>query len=263
MENKPTNSRRKFLTDTAKGAALVVLSTSAAGTLLASCAGPKGLAAGAGLPKNPKDFFTGLDQSPLPYAYNALENHIDAKTMEIHYSKHAAAYSKALKEAVAAEDPSSAGRSDVIVNSYLPHISKYSVKMRNNAGGHYNHEMFWKSMRPAVADNKPSGELAAAIDNTFGSFANFKMQFTDAGKNRFGSGWAWLYRDSSNVLKIGSTPNQDNPLMDVSEIKGFPILGLDVWEHAYYLKYQNKRPDYIEHWWNVLNWEYIERRFNA
>ena len=135
--------------------------------------------------------------------------------------------------------------------------------MRNNAGGHYNHEMFWKSMQPKKMDNKPTGNLAASIEKTFGSFVNFKTQFSDAAKTRFGSGWAWLYLDNSSILKIGSTPNQDNPLMDTSDIKGFPILGLDVWEHAYYLKYQNKRADYIENWWNVVNWNYAELRFNG
>ena len=250
MENNTNNSRRKFLKDTAKGAAVITLSVSAASAFLESCAGPKAAMAS-------QKFTTGFDQSPLPYAYDALETHIDARTMEIHYTKHAAAYSKALKEAVQAEG----GDATKPVENILARISAYSIKMRNNAGGHYNHEMFWKSMRPATANNRPAGRLAAAIDKTFGSFANFKTQFTDAGKNRFGSGWAWLYTDTSGNLKIGSTPNQDNPLMDISEIKGFPILGLDVWEHAYYLKYQNKRPDYIEHWWNVVNWDYAGQRF--
>ena len=121
--------------------------------------------------------------------------------------------------------------------------------------------MFWKSMRPKQPDNKPTGSLLSTIEKQFASFANFKMQFSDAGKNRFGSGWAWLYADKNKVLKIGSTPNQDNPMMDVSDIKGFPILGLDVWEHAYYLKYQNRRPEYIENWWNVVNWDYVAERY--
>ena len=135
--------------------------------------------------------------------------------------------------------------------------------MRNNAGGHYNHEMFWKCMRPKMADNKPSGSLAATIDHQFSSFANFKALFGDAGKNRFGSGWAWLYLGDNKKLSIGSSANQDNPLMDISDIKGFPLLGLDVWEHAYYLKYQNKRADYIENWWNVVNWDYVQSRFDS
>ena len=133
--------------------------------------------------------------------------------------------------------------------------------MRNNGGGHYNHEMFWQCMRPKQSDNKPIGKLLESIEKTFISFADFKKQFADAGKNRFGSGWAWLYLDKDKNLKIGSTPNQDNPLMDLAEIKGFPLLALDVWEHAYYLKYQNKRADYIDSWWQVVNWDYVAQRY--
>ena len=249
MENN--NSRRSFLKNTVKGATIITVSSAAASSLLTACSPTIKMAI-------PASFATGFNQQALPYAYDALENVIDAKTMEIHYSKHAAAYSKALNEAAIAEAV------DITkpLENVLAKISTYSVKMRNNAGGHYNHEMFWKSMQPKKVDNKPSGSLALAIDSAYGSFTNFKMQFSDAAKTRFGSGWAWLYVDASNVLKIGSTPNQDNPLMDKVDIKGFPILGLDVWEHAYYLKYQNKRADYIENWWNVVNWGYIERRFN-
>lgn len=133
--------------------------------------------------------------------------------------------------------------------------------MRNNAGGHYNHELFWKCMRPG-GGGVPSGKLAAAITSSFGSMDAFKAQFGDAGKNRFGSGWAWLYADKDKQLRIGSTPNQDNPLMDISDIKGTPLLGLDVWEHAYYLKYQNRRTDYIGAWWNVLNWEFVQLQYD-
>ena len=247
MEN---NSRRNFLKNTAKAAAVVTVSATAASLLLQSCAPSKTMMMGAG-------FTTGFDQQPLPYSYSALENVIDSKTMEIHYSKHAAAYSKALKEAAAAEGVDVAKP----LESVLAKISVYSVKMRNNAGGHFNHEMFWKSMQPKTADNKPTGILMESIEKTFGSFTNFKSQFGEAGKTRFGSGWVWLYIDASNKLKIGSTPNQDNPLMNLGEIKGFPLLGLDVWEHAYYLKYQNKRADYIENWWNVVNWNYVQTRF--
>jgi superoxide dismutase, Fe-Mn family len=144
----------------------------------------------------------------------------------------------------------------------LQRISKYSPKMRNNGGGHYNHELFWKVMAPNGGGN-PSGKLATAINDSFNSFDSFKTQFGDAGKNRFGSGWAWLIVDADKKLRIGSTPNQDNPLMDVAEIKGFPILGLDVWEHAYYLRYQNKRPDYIANWWKVVNWKYVQERYDS
>ena len=204
---------------------------------------------------------TGFDQDPLPYKYDALEDIIDAMTMEIHYSKHAATYSKNLKEAAAAEKVDMT----LSVENLLANISKYSMKMRNNGGGHYNHELFWKCMRPKVENNKPSRSLFNEIDKQFGGFDNFKKQFTDAGKSRFGSGWAWLCKDDKGKLLIGSTANQDNPLMDVSavEIKGQPLLCLDVWEHAYYLKYQNKRADYIERWWSLVNWEFVEKRFNA
>ena len=249
MENN--NSRRKFLKNTAQAAAIVTISSTAASSLLQSCSSAKGMAMGT-------SFSTGFDQQPLPYSYDALENVIDAKTMEIHYSKHAATYSKALKEAAAAEGVDTAKP----LENVLAKISSYSVKMRNNAGGHYNHEMFWKSMQPKTAGNAATGSLQTAIDKSFGSFANFKTQFGEAAKTRFGSGWAWLYVDASNNLKIGSTPNQDNPLMNISDIKGFPLLGLDVWEHAYYLKYQNKRADYIENWWNVVNWKYVQMRFD-
>lgn len=244
-------SRRKFIADTAKSTIAAGIGLTAAGSLFSQAA--------AAAPVNVKLYVTGFDQQPLPYKYDALENVIDAMTMEIHYSKHAAAYSKNVKEAAAAEAV------DVTkpLEEVLAKISKYSAKMRNNGGGHYNHELFWQCMRPKNADNKPSGALAAAIDKTFTSFAEFKKQFGDAGKNRFGSGWAWLYADAGKNLKIGSTPNQDNPLMDISDIKGTPLLGLDVWEHAYYLKYQNKRADYIENWWQVVNWDFVATRFAA
>jgi len=249
MSQQPSNSRRKFIGNSVKGSIAIGIGMTAASDLLASCAGPKILGATA--------YSTGFDQQPLPYAYDALENVIDAKTMELHYSKHGAAYAKALKEAAAAENVAAT----TPLETLLPNISKYSTKMRNNAGGHYNHEMFWKSLRPKRTGNAPTGTLLDAINKNFTSFDAFKKTFSDAGKNRFGSGWAWLYMDTDKNLKIGSTPNQDNPVMNVSEIKGFPLLGLDVWEHAYYLKYQNKRPDYIENWWNVVNWDYVAERF--
>lgn len=198
----------------------------------------------------------GFDQDPLPYAYNALEPVIDAQTMELHYSKHAAGYAKNLKEAAQAENID-AGKS---VEDILAKVSSYSTKVRNNGGGHYNHELFWKTMSPKAA-SKPSGKLLSAIEKEFGSFEAFKTKFSDAAKNRFGSGWAWLVTDKNKKLSIGSTPNQDNPLMDVSDFKGYPLLGLDVWEHAYYLKYQNKRADYIDAWWKVVNWDFVQKRF--
>ncbi len=250
MKNSQPNSRRDFIVTAAKGTAALSLGFAGINSVFASGTN--------NIKKTYNPFFsTSFDQQPLPYKYDALENIIDAMTMEIHYSKHAAAYSKNLKDAALAE----AVDMQQPVEDLLGKISKYSAKMRNNAGGHYNHEMFWKSMRPKTTDNKPSGKLAAAIESSFTSFANFKTLFSDAAKNRFGSGWAWLYIDDEKKLKIGSSPNQDNPLMDLSDIKGLPLLGIDVWEHAYYLKYQNKRADYIENWWNVVNWDYVQQRF--
>jgi len=137
--------------------------------------------------------------------------------------------------------------------------------MRNNAGGHYNHELFWQCMRPKTLNNMPTGKLMEAIERDLGGWASFKTQFTDAAKTQFGSGWAWLYQDAQGKLKVGNTPNQDNPLMNLTDLKhkGFPLLCLDVWEHAYYLKYQNKRADYIDNWWNLVNWEFVEKRWNS
>ena len=198
-------------------------------------------------------------QQPLPYAYNALEPFIDAMTMEIHHTKHAAGYTKNLNDACIAENVDIKSKT---ISDLLGSISKYSTKMRNNAGGHYNHELFWQSMQPAPT-KAPAGNLAKAIEKSFGSFVDFQKAFSDAAKNRFGSGWAWLIVNEKNELAICSTPNQDNPLMDIADTKGFPLLGLDVWEHAYYLKYQNKRADYITNWWNLVNWEFVENRFNS
>ena len=198
-------------------------------------------------------------QQPLPYAFNALEPFIDAMTMDIHHTKHAAGYTKNLNDACIAEKVDIKNTS---ITSLLESISKYSTKMRNNAGGHYNHELFWQLMKPAPT-TAPTGALADAINKSFGSLDNFKTAFSDAAKTRFGSGWAWLIIKADNSLSVCSTPNQDNPLMDIAETKGTPILGLDVWEHAYYLKYQNKRPDYINAWWNLVNWKFVEDRYNA
>jgi superoxide dismutase, Fe-Mn family len=205
-------------------------------------------------------FDTPYTQQPLPYDYKALEPVIDTMTMEIHYSKHAATYAKNLADAVAAEKVDTSKTS---LENLLGGISKYTPKMRNNAGGHYNHELFWKTMAAPGGAAAPAGALLKAIEKDFNSLEAFKTQFTDAGKNRFGSGWAWLVKNKDGKLIVTSTPNQDNPLMDISEVKGFPVLGLDVWEHAYYLKYQNKRPDYIAAWWNVVNWDFVQKRFEG
>jgi Fe-Mn family superoxide dismutase len=242
-------SRRRFLETSIKGTAVITLGMGSMGNLLSSCANTKNMAD----PKMP----TGFQQKPLPYAYDALEDVIDAKTMEIHYSKHAAAYAKNLDEAAKAEGVNM----NEPLEKVLSNISRYSEKMRNNGGGHYNHELFWQCMQSPKTGNTPAGQVNDAINKSFGSFESFQKEFNTAATSRFGSGWAWLYADKNKTLKIGSTPNQDNPLMNVSNLKGVPILGLDVWEHAYYLKYQNKRADYITNWWKVVNWEHVNNRY--
>ena len=193
----------------------------------------------------------------LPYAYNALEPHIDAMTMEIHYTRHHKAYFDNLNAAVK-DSP----MADLPFGELLANISKYPVAVRNNGGGHFNHELFWSVMSPN-GGGKPGGELFKAIEKDFGSFEAFQELFNNAAKTRFGSGWAWLALKADKSLAVCSSPNQDNPLMDVSECKGTPILGLDVWEHAYYLKYQNKRPDYVDAFWSVVSWDAVAKRFAA
>jgi Fe-Mn family superoxide dismutase len=192
----------------------------------------------------------------LPYAFNALEPHIDAKTMEIHHGKHHAAYVTNLNAAIANSDADKMSIEDLCKT-----VSKYAPAVRNNGGGHYNHSLFWTLMTPG-GSKSPAGALADAISSSFGNFDEFKSKFATAGTTRFGSGWAWLVVNDGK-LSIGSTPNQDNPLMDVSELKGTPLLGLDVWEHAYYLNYQNRRPDYISAWWNVVNWDEVAKRYTS
>lgn len=190
-------------------------------------------------------------QVPLPYDYKALEPNIDAMTMDIHYNKHHTAYIKNANEAIAAEKISLHNEKDLFVS-----ISKFSAKARNNSGGAWNHNFFWQIMKPN--GGAPTGKVLDSLNAAFGSVEKFKEQFSQAAMSRFGSGWAWLVKDG-NQLKIGSTPNQDNPMMDVSDFKGTPLLGLDVWEHAYYLKYQNKRAEYIANWWNVVNWDEVSK----
>jgi superoxide dismutase, Fe-Mn family len=253
------NSRRKFIANSTKATAAIVFASGASASVLTACGSLKKTALNEA---NKASFLTGFAQAPLPYAYNALENIIDAQTMELHYSKHAAAYAKNMNDA-RKELGLDIGNLVPSLETILSNISKYNTKLRNNAGGHYNHEMFWQCMRSKTEGNMPTGNLLAIIEKTFTSFTEFKKQFAAAGTSRFGSGWAWLYVDAKNDLKIGSTPNQDNPMMNVSDIKGFPILALDVWEHAYYLKYQNKRADYIENWWQVVNWDYVAKRFKV
>ncbi|MDA3943842.1 MAG: superoxide dismutase [Bacteroidetes bacterium] len=191
----------------------------------------------------------------LPYAYTALEPYIDQLTLEIHYSKHHKAYYDKFIAAVQGTEMESMDIEEIFRN-----MSKFPVAVRNNGGGYYNHTFYWEGMK-APGSVLPSGKLADAIKKEFTSFDTFKQQFSEAGKTRFGSGWAWLSLDNNGKLFISSTPNQDNPLMDLTEKKGTPLLVMDVWEHAYYLKYQNKRPDYIDAFWNVVNWEEVAKRY--
>lgn len=191
----------------------------------------------------------------LAYSFDALEPHIDALTMEIHYTRHHKAYFTNLQNAISGTE-----MEDMSLEEILKNISKYPTAVRNNGGGHFNHTLFWSVLSPK-GGGKPSGELLDAINSKFGSFENFQETFNNAAKTRFGSGWAWLSVKEDKSLCVCSSPNQDNPLMDVAECQGSPILGLDVWEHAYYLKYQNKRPDYVGAFWNVVNWEEVQERY--
>ena len=242
------NSRREFLSNTTKAG--LVMGLVGTGILSSSCAVAKGTQAGI--------FLTGFAQTPLAYEFAALQPTIDAKTMEIHYTKHAAAYATNLNDAAKVEGIDTSKPLENVLGT----ISKYSTKMRNNGGGHFNHELFWNIMSPN-AGGKPEGKLADAIAKSFGSYQAFVTQFEDAAKTRFGSGWAWLVVTADKKLVVSSTPNQDNPLMDIAEVKGTPILGIDVWEHAYYLNYQNRRPDYVSAFWNVINWSKVSERFTA
>jgi Fe-Mn family superoxide dismutase len=193
----------------------------------------------------------------LPYAFNALEPFIDARTMEIHHGKHHAAYVTNLNKALEGNADANTSVEDLCRN-----VSKYPAAVRNNGGGHYNHSLFWNTLKKNE-NGKPGGELANAIDKDLGGWDKFKETFAQAATTRFGSGWAWLIVKTDNSLVVASTPNQDNPLMDVADVKGTPILGLDVWEHAYYLNYQNRRPDYIAAFWNVVNWDEVGRLYLA
>ncbi len=198
--------------------------------------------------------FNKFEFPQLPYSYDGLEPFIDKLTVEIHYSKHQKAYFDNFVNAVKGTELEDKSITDIFSN-----ISKYPVAVRNNGGGFYNHVLYWENMK--VNGGKPSAKLLAAINKAFSSFDELKKLFSDAGKTRFGSGWAWLSVDKEGNLFVSSTPNQDNPLMDVVDKKGTPILAMDVWEHAYYLKYQNKRPDYIEAFWNVINWDVVSERY--
>jgi Fe-Mn family superoxide dismutase len=202
------------------------------------------------------DYAPVFEFSALPYAYDALEPYIDARTMEIHYDKHHRAYFTNFVNAIKGTQLEGMAITEIFAS-----MSKQTDAVRNNSGGYYNHTIFWSNLGKGSAG--ASAELSAAITKTFGSFDKFKEAFNTAAKTRFGSGWAWLYLNSDKSLAVGSTPNQDNPLMDISPIKGTPLLTLDVWEHAYYLKYQNKRADYIDAFWNVVNWDEVNKRYQA
>jgi Fe-Mn family superoxide dismutase len=193
----------------------------------------------------------------LPYAHDALEPHIDTATMQIHHGKHHQAYVDNLNKALAGTEHEHATLEELMAK-----MSSLPMAVRNNGGGHYNHSLFWEILSPQGGGN-PSGALAAAIDSELGGLEKFKTDFANAGMTRFGSGWAWLCVKADKTLCVCSTPNQDNPLMDLAECKGTPILGMDVWEHAYYLHYQNKRADYIAAFWNVVNWNEVQKRYEA
>jgi Fe-Mn family superoxide dismutase len=209
-------------------------------------------------PVNKKDFnmkeFKTNEFPALPYSYDALEPYIDARTMEIHYDKHHRTYFNNFIAAIKGSDLEKAS-----IEKIFAEVSKAGDAVRNNGGGFYNHVIFWENL--GKGSSGPSPELSAAINAAFGSFEKFKETFSNAAKTRFGSGWAWLYLTSDKKLAVGSTPNQDNPLMDVSPVKGIPLLALDVWEHAYYLKYQNRRPEYVDAFWHVVNWDTVNRRY--
>ncbi len=230
-------NRRKFVTDSLQATAAVAIGS---GLVMDT---------GMALASRPALVFS---QVALPYSNASLEPSIDSLTMDIHYTKHHAAYVKNVNDAIAAENISYASEKEFFSNA-----SKLSNKARNNGGGAWNHNLFWQVMKPG--GGAPSGKVADVLTQSFGSFEKFKEQFTAAATSRFGSGWAWLVKDN-NTIKIGSTPNQDNPLMDNSELRGEPLLALDVWEHAYYLKYQNKRADYVANWWSIVNWDEVARR---
>jgi Fe-Mn family superoxide dismutase len=195
-------------------------------------------------------------QLPLPYAYNALEPVVDAKTMEIHYSKHHAAYTKNMNDAMAGTDNGSKPLFQIFTE-----IEKYPVALKNNGGGFYNHLLFWTVLAP-VTGQEPQGDLLKAINDAFGTVDKFKETFGNAGKKQFGSGWAWLSVNEQGKLAVSSTANQDNPFMSTTEVRGIPVLALDVWEHAYYLNYQNRRADYVDSFWKIVNWKEVSRRYD-
>ncbi len=196
---------------------------------------------------------SGFLQQDLSYSFDALEPNIDAQTMELHYGKHHAGYTKKFNAALV-----DAGIDATDIREIFANVSYYPAGVRNNGGGYFNHALYWKFMSPD-GGGEPTGKLLAAIEGAFGSFDEFKKLFSAAAATQFGSGWAWLVLDTEGKLQVTSTPNQDNPLMDIATVKGTPLLNIDVWEHAYYLNYQNKRTEYISNFWNVVNWDFVEK----
>lgn len=245
-----TTNRRNFLRTTIGFSAAATAST-------ALGVNPLNVFVGCGSPTSSESNRSGsgntleFSQEPLGFEYNALEPYIDARTMEIHYTKHHTGYIDKVNTAIQEE-----GLSYSTPEELFADISRLSDTVRNNGGGAWNHTFFWKSLGAPTESNAPSGQLLEMINQSFGSFDDFKQEFAAAAAAQFGSGWAWLV-SNNGTLQIGSTPNQDNPLMDDVELSGKPLLGLDVWEHAYYLHYQNRRPDYISNWWNVVNWNFV------
>ncbi len=224
--------------------------------IISSCANSSGKEKGAFIASLVPSVTEGFLQKELPYAYDALEPYIDTQTMELHFGKHHAGYTSKFNAALAGE-----GITTTNINEIFANVSQYGAGIRNNGGGYYNHSLFWNFMAPD-GGGQPEGELLKAIEKTFGSFDTFKELFSGAAASQFGSGWAWLILDGNGELQVTSTPNQDNPLMDIAAVKGAPLLNIDVWEHAYYLKYQNKRTDYIANFWNIVNWKTVEKLYS-
>ncbi len=223
--------------------------------LVSSCANTNGKEKGAFAASLIPVGEEGFKQKELPYSFDALEPYIDTQTMELHFGKHHAGYTRKFNAALKADGITSTDIKEIFAN-----VSSYSPGVRNNGGGYYNHSLYWNFMSPD-GGGEPTGDLLAAIQETFGSFDDFKKLFSEAAGSVFGSGWAWLIVNEDGKLQVTASSNQDNPLMDIAEVKGTPILNIDVWEHAYYLKYQNKRGDYIQNYWNVVNWDAVEKLY--
>jgi superoxide dismutase, Fe-Mn family len=247
--------RRKFIGDVSKATLGTIIGGSMLNNLTACSPSNKIKAT------KTNSFLLNLEQQRLAYGYADLSTYIDEQTMTIHHTKHATAYLKNAKDEWDLITNKKEWDKKTTLLNVLENINSYTPKMRNNLGGHFNHEMFWKCLTPK--STAPSATLTKAINANFGSLEAFKTKFGDAAKNRFGSGWAWLSVDANKNLFISSTPNQDNPIMNAVELRGTPILALDVWEHAYYLKYQNKRADYITAFWNIVNWNYVDSLYDA